>query len=182
MDRRVAILRFYLLCLVAMLCAVVWPEFGVGLWPVAFLFPSCTCCGCIHCTSTPSQMQLDIAGITGTVNAGQCSSAACTALNGTWVLDLVGGGDCRWTLGDNYCTAIQCLIVEVNTGIPNYDVKAGWHSDCTGLSVFFNFATLSHTPTAPDCSAFSSLAINTSSAGSTNCDPMDTSTFTVTAL
>lgn len=88
MERKARIVRFWLLT-AAMLCAVVlWPEVGVGLWPVAFFFPGCACCGndcgvlavCNDGTA-PNTATVDISGVTGTCGAGNCSS-----LDGVYVV------------------------------------------------------------------------------------------------
>lgn len=56
MDRRVAILRFWLLCVVALAACAIWPNFaatlaaGTAFAPFGFLFPTCICCpGCTNC-------------------------------------------------------------------------------------------------------------------------------------
>lgn len=90
MDRKARIVRFWLLIL-AMFCAVVaCPELAVGLWPVAFFFPGCACCGndCgidhVACTpgTGPNEITIDIAGMTGTCSDGVTS---CSVIDGVYV-------------------------------------------------------------------------------------------------
>jgi hypothetical protein len=102
MDPRISLIRFYALCLAALACAVLWPDVGVGLWPVLFFFPSCTCCGfecgasTPACTtgSTPATITADISGVTGTCSNG----TPCSALDGIYVLDWIVdiGSGCRY--------------------------------------------------------------------------------------
>lgn len=108
MDPRIAIIRFYALCLAALACAVVWPAVGVGLWPVVFFFPGCVCCGEFDCGTiqaacnsgtAPAEVTVTLAGMAGT-----CTGAVpCSDLEGVYVLpyDINSESACTYNVSIN---------------------------------------------------------------------------------
>lgn len=105
MDRRVTIIRFWLLCLASLAVAVCWPQFGVGLWPVVFFFPTCTCCG-VDCTdacntgTTPASISFVVSGFVDST----CTT--CEELDGTFVVPIhISGLNCTGRLTTTFtCT------------------------------------------------------------------------------
>lgn len=102
MDRRVSIIRFWLLAAFSACVTLAMPTLAVGLWPVLFLFPGCVCCGgpdedCPMCLrdTVPAQVQAIINGVANS------SCLSCTNLNTTWTLTFSSGD----TSGCQYRTA-----------------------------------------------------------------------------
>ena len=107
MDRRVAILRFWLWCVVALALMVWRPE---PLWlAVPLFFPGqagCFCCAaagvCTYCSGStyPPIIKLVVSGV---VN-GTCSD--CAAFNAEWLIPEFGSGaNCNWLYDE---TDIPC--------------------------------------------------------------------------
>lgn len=90
MDRRVAILRSWVVFASCCALIVCRPDLAVCLWPVAFFIPGCFCCGCTDCSfctgDCPTRYQIVITGL-----SGGCS------VNGTYIVarnnNECGGGD-----------------------------------------------------------------------------------------
>lgn len=134
MDRRVAIVRFWLLCLAAVAVAVAWPE-SMMIWPVAFFTgqAGCFCCptACSACTAgtalTPAQYQVEVSGMAN----DNCTD--CAALDGTYIVDYFGmsGGDCFWSANisgascDMTNAVIQFIVIGQVIGFTLSDPIAG---------------------------------------------------------
>lgn len=90
MDRKARIVRFWLLVLAMLGAVVLCPELAVGLWPVAFFFPGCLCCGtptcATACSSKADFMQLVVTGVVD----GTCAFCAST-FNGTALVQFNSG-------------------------------------------------------------------------------------------
>lgn len=122
---------------------------GIAIGPDCCEEPSPTS-GCANCSTgqAPDQLQLVLAGITGSGAGGDCG----TILNGTWVLNRIGIGEpCQWesSLYDNACAASgqSKITVSLSNVVGNYVlnvlIKTG---DFGSITFEKNFGT-----TKPDC-------------------------------
>lgn len=177
MDRKVRILRLWLLtaAVVAIGCWEPALWFGVPL----FFFPTCACCGltCIGCPGTaPEQLQVDIASAVNSACTG------CTNLNATHVVDYLAGGNacgiggygCAWEFRDTGVLICPTLSLCVGAGIDastKLEVVAGHNGGAE-----YRFRTAS---AVANCS-FSGTNVPLSSVVGFNCT--GTPTCTVTAL
>ncbi len=133
--------------------------------------PGCKCCGGVPCDqcsdgSLSNSYQLDISGVAN----GTC--ATCTDVNGTWIVDIPGGGisvatTCRIStlLGVTGCglpfgfTADYIAFQVVNTaGAYTFEVVATDFPDVFG-SLSISLFTESKGSSAPTCQGLSSESI-----------------------
>jgi hypothetical protein len=185
MDHRISLIRFYALCLAALACAVLWPDVGVGLWPVLFFFPSCLCCGtlCIDCSDGgTTDYQLVIAGLAD-LNCPWCDdlNATFVVTRGTGCGPVVDAG-CRWNYNFNEpssaCTGTvpgsalgetRDYWINLSFYVTNDGFGGNYHSlvdlnICNTSAGNFNCGGLGHRwdrdngGSAPACNAFSSLS------------------------
>src|SRR5262245_45409961 len=108
MERKAAIVRFWLL-LAAIALAGAWePALWFGIVPM-FFFPGCACCGtCSYCNpSYTAQFQVDISGMADAL----CNN--CELWDGTYFVDgtTFGVGGCIWeytfSLDIGSCTTVS---------------------------------------------------------------------------
>lgn len=115
MQRKVQIVRFWLLCFAALVVACLWPHWAILLPPILF-FPGqagCFCCGsvCPFCSSgTPSQYEVAVALLADEL----CTD--CTDLNGTYVV--TKKFDCYWEyiIDPEVCTFDRIFVNIQPTG------------------------------------------------------------------
>lgn len=185
MNRKVQIVRFWLLATFAVAWAILYHDPTLAIVPVAFFTgqASCFCCtGCTNCTGDqPNQFQLDIAGVTN----GVCNN--CTVYNGTWVLTrtttLCQGTDvpstfCYWAYSQssNYCPNLGaagtiCLATY-------FDSTNLWAALYTGTSsgVIFSWNEAG----TYDCDSFSAYNVPNMTNGGVGC--AGAATAAITAL
>lgn len=132
----VPLVRFYLICVMAMAVTWLWPHWGLILLGVNCFgwWGSCTggCCGnvCTRCTgAVGNQVQVVI---TGVANGGGCT--ACANKNATWTLPFsltsglsscngfTGGSsggtcNCFWCYGDTSTAATGCGSCNAGFGL-----------------------------------------------------------------
>ena len=175
MERKAAIVRFYLLLATALAAVVLWPELAIGLWPVAFLFPDCACCGpgapaCFACDPDyGGDFQATVAGFSNDTGTG------CSVFNGTFEIPRLSGvAACSLQNED-----ISGVGTIVTCGSPNFGVIAILTGDVSeNVSVRVQagsgveYTALYQDGTSPsDCASYSSESVPfVSTSGSTpNC-------------
>lgn len=162
-DRRVAILRFWLWCIVALALMVWRPE---PLWVVVPLFftgqAGCFCCTGNCATCAKQQFQLDISDV---VNNG-CTG--CVNYNGTFVVEARSvtscsdspGAECWWDYEDAStipCLSVAGIFVELtmNTTPPLSTGTVALNSNYGSCTYFLSFRKTS----APsDCTTWSAVS------------------------
>lgn len=110
MDRKVRIVRFWLLMAVVAALVVLWPSVGIACWPLlGMMISTYKCCcpaDCSFCNSgtVPDQYQVELSGIS---NQG-CSD--CTTLDGTYIIDRTAA--CVWSqaVSPAVCTFILIQV------------------------------------------------------------------------
>lgn len=148
LERKAALLRFYLACLGALLLAWLWPEFGIALWAI---LPCPDCCGpcvvsCSRCLNSEANCEYEVT-VTGVTAHAGCAQANCTLWNATHLLTFTAdsGGVCLWQGVTSICgaTAPNFRINRIITGSKRYltvqsgsggliwDVQLGTNTDGT---------------------------------------------------
>jgi hypothetical protein len=163
----------------------VWLEllislfFAMGCAPLAFFWANCPCCGtfetCDYCDDSsdqaPTQVQVDISGMTSLV----CTGSNCASMDGAYILTWTTAGvssNCRWTysfpLGTTFCTRQWTLNVFVSatelrgTAVDSFSLltivwqsSAAGFKNCTGWSAFnLPWATNANTQCSGGSSTF----------------------------
>lgn len=178
MDRKARIVRFWLLVLAMLGAVVLCPELAVGLWPVAFFFPGCLCCG--TCTACSPDYTNDFEVVVAGMVDKDCDE--CSELDATYVTTFGGmsGIDyCYWRYETTFlfgsCTDYHCAYYNIRVEVRKingsglqvfiffYDTASGF-SGPAGSSRFANVVE------ALDCSAYSarSCAGNLNTGGNFN--------------
>jgi hypothetical protein len=185
------LLRFYLLCLAALVLACAWPEWAVFLPPLLF-FPGqsgCFCCaadcqGCVSGTAS-GQLQIDI----DSINNNSCGN--CTAYNGTWVASRVSHATaCLWEYEDttiDICGAssLDGMKVSASTsGVGTITLFVAASRPGTLVPILYSDSeTFANTyGSNRDCSAFSAEAVAHLAHGGPGPDCSGTPTCEVTSL
>lgn len=158
-NRKVQIVRFWLLAIFAVAWAVLCRDPMWAIAPVAFFTgqAGCFCCAgaaCSACTSTPTQMEMVIINLTTGTGPGECAN--CAALNGTYVLTQTVSAPCvyEYVLDPDVCTYGSLFVsLAVNGFVVAYT------DDLLPNSLRWQ-ATVPAQPTTWDCSAVSNLSMS----------------------
>lgn len=163
-----------------------WMLGGIAI-PL-FFFASCPCCSaCPNCSAIPGSFQIVIADV---VNA-TCTD--CSEVNATyttddnWKCDTSSDTVCFWnkSIGTSPCTAIgvldSCIHLQQLLSGSDYITRVEfWTHNAFGAWAKMLTWEHNHGTSAPDCTAFSSLAL-TYMSDDGRCDGM-ISSGTVTSL
>ena len=184
-TRHVRVLRFWLACLMVLVCAWLWPDGLLAVVPMLFMPPlfgvPCSCCS----GSAAQTYQVDLSGFTN----GTCT--ACASYNRSYVVAngilAWRGVTCMWFLefADLYCDCTgfsgYCDIVLFSLTRVGSDVDAKVEiTDSAFGSTRMVWKNAAVTPD-PDCTPFSSYSVAFSSKPSFPCTH-DGSAALVTAL
>lgn len=189
MDRKVFIIRTWLLLIALCGVTLAWPSVGIGVWPLLGMMISTykCCCGdtCENCDEQHvGNMQIDIAGVVvGTTFP--CTN--CDVYNGSF--ELIQTAPCSYflSLGEDITCAGTTSEATLGFGNENL-IGPGFTGALTmGQAVSLSNRTFAivHGAAKPDCTAYSATALSafgtTATFPSNLCD-ITSATVTATAL
>ena len=183
MERKVAIVRWWVALLAVVALALWEPSLWFGVVPL-FFFPSCLCCGvgCATCAdSFAGDMQVIYTGFANGTGFPADSAYKCAdAFNATHILTPVSA--CNWELtGPLYPVTIFCTsvvyIIRMTHELSGSNYKSFvkiWYCESqpqdAGASLTFEY---DHGTTQVNCADFTSLAMTKTETGQNcgvNCD------------